>query len=113
MIRIHVYVPQDAAFGVSPGVAAVVRVPEIPSRTFPGKVTRIADALQPRSRTLLTEIDVPSPDGAMTPGTYCTVELALRLVNRRSTAPPLAVTGSASISCSSTCMWRAAHRPPP
>src|SRR5205085_2242562 len=75
VIRIQVYVPQDAAFGLSPGVAAVLRVPEIPDRTFPGKVTRIADALQPGSRTLLTEIDVPNPDGAVTPGTYGTVEL--------------------------------------
>jgi multidrug efflux pump subunit AcrA (membrane-fusion protein) len=31
--------------------------------------------LQPGSRTLLTEIDVPNPDGALSPGIYCTVEL--------------------------------------
>ena len=43
--------------------------------TFPGKVTRIADALDPGTRTLLTEIDIPNPDGALKPGTYCTVEL--------------------------------------
>ena len=60
---------------IGPGVEAVVRVPEIPDRTFPGKVTRIADALQPGTRTLLTEIDIPNPDGALTPGIYCTVEL--------------------------------------
>ena len=40
-----------------------------------GKVTRIANALQPGSRTLLTEIDVPNPDGALSPGIYCTIEL--------------------------------------
>jgi multidrug efflux pump subunit AcrA (membrane-fusion protein) len=37
--------------------------------------TRIADALQPGTRTLLTEIDIPNPDGALTPGIYCMVEL--------------------------------------
>ena len=52
-----------------------MRVAEIPGRTFPGKVTRIADALQPGTRTLLTEVDIPNPDGVLTPGTYCTVEL--------------------------------------
>lgn len=31
--------------------------------------------MQPGSRTLLTEIDVPNPDGALQPGIYCTVEL--------------------------------------
>ena len=75
VIRTQVYVPQDQAFGLAPGVAAVVHVPEIPDRTFPGQVTRIADALQPGTRTLLTEIDIPNPDGALTPGIYCTIEL--------------------------------------
>jgi RND family efflux transporter MFP subunit len=75
IIRVWVYVPQDAAFGVGPGIDAVVRVPEIPDREFSGTVTRIADALQPGTRTLLTEIDIPNPDGALTPGIYCTAEL--------------------------------------
>jgi RND family efflux transporter MFP subunit len=75
VIRTQVFVPQDEAFGLRPGVDAVVRVPEIPDRSFPGKVTRIANALQPGSRTLLTEIDVPNPDWALSPGIYCTVEL--------------------------------------
>src|SRR5215468_524757 len=75
VIRTQVFVPQDAAFGLKPGIDAVVHVPEIPDRTFPGKVTRIADALQPGSRTLLTEVDIPNPDRALTSGIYCTVEL--------------------------------------
>jgi RND family efflux transporter MFP subunit len=75
VIRVWIYVPQDAAFGVAPGVDAVVRVPELPDREFPGKVTRIADALQSGTRTLLTEIDIPNPDGALPPGIYCSVEL--------------------------------------
>ena len=75
VIRTQVFVPQDQAFGLRPGIEAVVHVPEIPNRTFPGKVTRIANALQPGSRTLLTEIDIPNPDGALSPGIYCTIEL--------------------------------------
>ena len=75
VIRIQVYVPQDQAFGLAPGVEADVRVPEIPDRTFPGKVTRLADALSSGTRTLLTEIDVPNPDEELSPGVYCTVEL--------------------------------------
>jgi RND family efflux transporter MFP subunit len=77
VIRVWVYVPQDAAFDVAPGIGAIVRVPELPDRDFPGTVTRIADALQSGSRTLLTEIDIPNPDGALTPGIYCTVELQI------------------------------------
>ena len=58
-----------------PGIEAVVHVPEIPDRSFTGTVTRIADALQPGTRTLLVEIDIANPDGALPSGTYCTVDI--------------------------------------
>jgi RND family efflux transporter MFP subunit len=92
VLRIQLYVPQDAAFGLKPGIEAVVHVPEMPDRVFRGTVTRIADALQPDTRTLLTEIDVPNPDGALSPGVYCTVELRIP----RKT-PSLIVAGDALI----------------
>jgi RND family efflux transporter MFP subunit len=77
VIRVWVYVPQNAAFGVVPGIDAVVRVPELPDHEFPGTVTRIADAQQSGTRTLLTEIDLSNPDGALRSGVYCTVELKI------------------------------------
>ncbi|MFZ0600407.1 MAG: efflux RND transporter periplasmic adaptor subunit [Roseiarcus sp.] len=77
VVRVFVYVPQDAAFGVAPGVDAVVRVPELPDREFKGKVTRTADAQQSGTRTLLTEIDIPNPDGVLRSGVYCFVELKI------------------------------------
>jgi RND family efflux transporter MFP subunit len=92
VIRVWVYVPQDDAFGVSPGVEAVIRVPSMPNLTFHGQVTRIANALQPGTRTLLTEVDIPNPDGALQPGVYCTVELR---IPRKS--PALVVPASAII----------------
>ncbi|MBO0752985.1 MAG: efflux RND transporter periplasmic adaptor subunit, partial [Bradyrhizobiaceae bacterium] len=77
VIRIQLYVPQDEAFGLKAGVEATVRVPELPGHDFKGAVTRIASALQPGTRTLLTEIDVPNRDDLLTPGTYCQVELKI------------------------------------
>jgi RND family efflux transporter MFP subunit len=77
VIRVWVYVPQDSAFGVAPDIDAVVRVPELSGREFPGKVTRIADAQQSGTRTLLTEIDLPNPDGALRSGVYCIIELKI------------------------------------
>lgn len=92
VIRTQVFVPQDSSFGVAPGIEAIVHVPEMPERPFPGKVTRIAEALQPGSRTLLTEIDISNPDGALPVGIYCTVELH---IPRR--APTLTVPAEAII----------------
>lgn len=91
VIRTQVYVPQDQAFGLAPGVAAIVRVPELPGRTFPGKVTRVADALQPGTRTLLAEIDIENSDGALTPGLYCTVELHIPRKTRSLLVPASAI----------------------
>jgi RND family efflux transporter MFP subunit len=92
VIRVWVYVPQDAAFGVKPGITAVVHVPAMPHLTFHGKVTRVANALQPGTRTLLTEVDVPNSNGALPPGVYCTVELKIPRP-----APALMVPASAVI----------------
>jgi RND family efflux transporter MFP subunit len=91
VIRVWVYVPQDDAFGVKSGIAAVVRVPAMPNLTFHGKVTRIADALQPGTRTLLTEVDVPNRSGALQPGVYCTVELKIPLQSPALIVPASAV----------------------
>jgi RND family efflux transporter MFP subunit len=77
VIRVWVYVPQDAAFGVEPGIDAVVHVPELPARELLGTVTRTADAQQSGSRTLLTEIDLPNQDGALRSGVYCMAELKI------------------------------------
>jgi RND family efflux transporter MFP subunit len=92
VIRVQVYVPQDAAFGVAPGVEAGIRIPEIPGRVFLGTVTRLANALQPGSRTLLTEVDVPNADHTLTAGSYCLVDLQ---IPRRT--PSLIVPASAII----------------
>ncbi|WP_158658695.1 efflux RND transporter periplasmic adaptor subunit [Methylocystis bryophila] len=77
VIRVQTYIPQDQASGLTPGVEGVVRVPEMARRGFPGKVTRVAGALAPGTRTLLAEIDVPNPNDVLPAGTYCTVELRI------------------------------------
>jgi RND family efflux transporter MFP subunit len=77
VIRAEVFVPQDLAFGVAPGIDAILHLPEMPDRAFPGKVTRIANALAPGTRTLLSEVDISNPDGAVTPGAHCIIELRI------------------------------------
>jgi RND family efflux transporter MFP subunit len=91
VMRVQLFVPQDAAVGVKPGIAAVIRVPELPDRPFDGTVTRTADALDPTTRTLLTEIDVKNPDGVLSPGIYCTVELKVPRVTPSLIVPASAI----------------------
>jgi hypothetical protein len=56
ILRVQVYVPQDAFFGLKDGERAEVTVPELPGRVFQGTVARNASSLQPETRTLLAEV---------------------------------------------------------
>ena len=74
-LRTYVNVPQANASGVRPGQPAVLSVSNLPGRQFTGAVARTANALDPASRTLLVEVHVPNPGGALLPGMYARVEL--------------------------------------
>jgi RND family efflux transporter MFP subunit len=74
-LRTYVNVPQSHASSVKSGQTAQVSVSNLPGREFAGTVVRTANALDPASRTLLVEIHVPNPDGALLPGMYARVEL--------------------------------------
>jgi RND family efflux transporter MFP subunit len=73
-LRVVVNVPQVFSTDVKVGQKAVVYRREDPKRTFPGVVTRTADALDPSTRTLLTEVEVPNRDGILRPGMYLQVK---------------------------------------
>jgi RND family efflux transporter MFP subunit len=75
VLRVQIYVPQGASFGVKNGDVAEVTVPELPGRTFHGTVARNANALQQQTRTVLTEVDVNNADGTLTAGLYGIVRL--------------------------------------
>ncbi|HTA72133.1 MAG TPA: efflux RND transporter periplasmic adaptor subunit [Bryobacteraceae bacterium] len=76
-LRTYVNVPQVDAPEVRVGQTATLSTADLPDRKFNGLVTRTANALDPASRTLLVEIQVPNPDGKLMPGTYSQVDLNL------------------------------------
>jgi len=76
-LRVYVDVPQTYAGEMHPGLPAQISIPEYPQKTFPGKVVRIAGALDASSRTLRTEVQIPNPDGRLFAGTYCEIHFSL------------------------------------
>ena len=70
LVTVAVHVPELFAAAVEPGDRALIRLQSIPGRPFEGKVIRTAYALDPKSRTLRVEIDLPNPDGKLHPGLY-------------------------------------------
>lgn len=81
VLRVRVYVPQTAYFGIKDGDRATVTVPELPDRVFEGKVARNARTLAAGTRTLLTEVDVDNKDGVLTAGLYGIVHFQVRRAN--------------------------------
>ena len=75
ILRVSVNVPQNVAVGVKPGVDAAIKVPQMPDRTYSGKVERSSVALLTSSRTLTTQVDVPNGDGSLRAGLYVYVTL--------------------------------------
>ncbi|PTY01425.1 efflux transporter periplasmic adaptor subunit [Verrucomicrobia bacterium LW23] len=77
-LRVSVRVPQANVRSVNVGLEADLMVPEYRDRLFHGKVSRSANAIDDTTRTLLTEVEVPNPDGALIPGMYANVRFAMR-----------------------------------
>lgn len=70
LLRIFVQVPETDAGWVQKGAEARLRVQALPGRTFTGRVARISWSLDPTTRTLRAEIDLPNPDRRLRPGMY-------------------------------------------
>ena len=77
IIRVIVRVPQSNAEGIHQGLEAKVIVPQMPNRSFSGRVQRNSVALLYSSRTLTTEVDVPNDTGDLRPGLYVSVSFAV------------------------------------
>ena len=77
VLRIYVDVPQTHSRLIKSGQSAAVSVHEIPNRTFDAKVVRTARAIDPASRTLRTELQIPNADGELFPGMYAEVKFTL------------------------------------
>jgi RND family efflux transporter MFP subunit len=91
-LRTYINVPQDSVSAVRVGQAAALRLSEAPGRTFSGTVARMSHALDPASRTMLVEVDVPNGDGALVSGSFADVELIGSRAN-----PPIVVPASALV----------------
>lgn len=85
-LDVNVNIPQPLAPSVQVGQTAQIQVREFPQRIFTGKVIRTTNAIDPSSRTLLTQIAVPNAEGILRPGMYATVKLNVVRNN-----PPLMV----------------------
>lgn len=91
-LRIFISVPQTFASTIKSGQTANISFRELPEKTFTGRVVRTTSALDPGSRTLLTEVQTPNSDYQLLPGMYATVNFGVQ-----SPDPPVRIPATALI----------------
>jgi membrane fusion protein, multidrug efflux system len=76
-LRVYTSVPQAYAPFIKVGAKTAVTLQEFPGQKFFGKVVRTAEAIDPSTRTLLTEVDVPNQNGRLLPGSFGEVHFSV------------------------------------
>jgi membrane fusion protein, multidrug efflux system len=69
-LRVFTSVPQAYSPFIKVGEKTFITLQEMPGQKFVASVARTADAIDPNTRTLLTEVDVPNPDNRLLPGSF-------------------------------------------
>ncbi|MEH1825426.1 MAG: efflux RND transporter periplasmic adaptor subunit [Nostoc sp.] len=88
-LKVNVSVPQSLSQSLQTGQTAQITVRELPQRVFTGKVVRTSNAIDPTTRTLLTQLEVRNSDATLRPGMYANVRFAINRAN-----PPFVVPDS-------------------
>src|SRR6266436_4097680 len=86
-IRAYVSVPDAYAPSLRAGLGAYLELTQYPGQKFEGKVVRTAESIDPGTRTLLTEVDVPNHAGALLPGGYSQAHLQVKVTGARLAVP--------------------------
>jgi RND family efflux transporter MFP subunit len=86
-IRAYVSVPEAYAPSIRAGLGAYLELTQYPGQKFQGKVVRTAESIDPGTRTLLTEVDVPNHNGALLPGGYAQAHLQVKVTGARLAVP--------------------------
>jgi RND family efflux transporter MFP subunit len=90
-LRVYADVPEVYAVTLKRGMKIDLTFPEHPKQTFVGTLVRTADAIDPASRTLLTEVDVDNRSGKLMPGALAQVHFKTQAVNRTLIVPSAAL----------------------
>ena len=69
-LRLSVAVPEVAVADINQGAEVAFTVATYPSETFHGRVARLAESVDVKTRTMPVELDVDNASGKLSPGMY-------------------------------------------
>src|SRR5579863_2937537 len=86
-MRVYVSVPQSYSPSIRLGLKACLSLTELAQHKFCREVVPTANSIDPNTRTLLTEVDVPNPSGTLLPGAYAEVHFDVKVTGQRLSLP--------------------------
>ncbi len=90
-VWVDVFVYENQIHCVYEGQEATLTLPELPDRTFPGKVSYIYPYLEPKSRTVKVRLEFANPDLLLMPDMFGRVKLQLHRMGEGLSVPRTAV----------------------
>ena len=78
-VRVYASSPQNVANFIEDGTPAVISVVQRPGKDISARVSRHPQALDPATRMMLVEVDLPNSDGSLYPGMYGTMSLTVKV----------------------------------
>ena len=78
-VRVVVSVPEADAGLIEVGQSVRVTLPAMAGSPIVGNIVRTSWSLEPVSRTLRAEVDLPNPDGQLRPGMFVSTKLTVEL----------------------------------
>jgi membrane fusion protein, multidrug efflux system len=90
-LRLVVAVPEQSLQSVKVGEPLTFTAASAPGKPFSAPVTRMAGAIDPRTRTMMVEADIANPTDGLNAGSFVTVKWPVRRGYETLRAPPTAV----------------------
>jgi RND family efflux transporter MFP subunit len=90
-VKVQIEVPERDIARIAVGSPVRLTVDPYQGEAFTGTVTRVVHALDPRSRTMGVEVDVPNPRNRLKPGMFARVEVLVETRRAALTIPVEAV----------------------
>ncbi len=90
-LRLIVALPEREAATIPHGKKMTFKVPAFPELSFTATVARVGGSMDPKTRTMPVELDVPNPKGQLAPGMFPSVSWVVPSKSASLLVPPTAV----------------------
>ena len=87
IIRLTIALPETEVDNISKGMQAEISFKELPGQQFSAQVSRMANAIDNRNKTMQVQLDIPNRNGKIKAGMYANVAIQLQSAGDKISLP--------------------------